>query len=304
MYYGYVMQIKIIKTTTVVAFAVMLVLLGLFFVNKNFVNAQSTQSGSLGLEGVVPGKAPTQPAQISFPTNGQTFSALPITVTGICPDNTLVRLYKNNVFSGSAQCTNGNFSILTDLFTGRNDLVAKVFDELEQQGPDSAVVSVTFTDPTNAAGIRVSVTSIYAKRGANPGSVLTWPLTISGGTAPFAVSVDWGDKTPPDLISRQFAGDFTVQHTYNSAGVYNIVVKVTDNKGVTSFLQIVGIGNGKVQGLEKTNQSAEGTTGTVRVIVWWPLALLIPFIIITFWLGKRHQVSVIRRKINEGKRPF
>lgn len=264
----------------------------------------ATESGSLGFEGTVQGKAPTQPAQISFPTPGQTFNNLPITVTGICPNNTLVRLYKNNVFSGSAQCTGGNFSILTDLFSGRNDLVAKVFDDLEQQGPDSNVVSVNFTDPVNEAGIRVSVTSVYAKRGANPGSVLTWPLTISGGTAPFAVSVDWGDKSAPDLISRQFPGDFTVQHTYDSAGVYNIVVKVTDNRGVSSFLQVVGIGNGKVQGVEKTNQNADGSSTTVRVIIWWPLALLIPFIIITFWLGKRHQVSVIRRKINEGKRPF
>ena len=267
------------------------------------IYAQSTQSGSLGLEGTVPGKAPTQAAVISFPTNGQNFSALPITVTGICPNGVLVRLYKNNVFSGAAVCTNGNFSILTDLFTGRNDLVAKVFDDLEQQGPDSNVVSVDFNDPNNTSGIRVSVTSVYAKRGANPGSVLTWPLTISGGTGPFAVSVDWGDKSSPDLISREFAGDFTVQHTYNAAGVYNIIVKVTDKNNTNSFLQLVGIGNGKVQGAEQTNTDGDGTN-TIRIVVWWPLALLIPFIIITFWLGKRHQVAVIRKKINKGERPF
>lgn len=268
------------------------------------IQAQSNQSGSLGLEGVVPGKAPTQAAVISFPTNGQTITALPITVTGICPDGVLVRLYKNNVFSGAVQCANGNFSILTDLFSGRNDLVAKVFDDLEQQGPDSSTVTVNFIDSVNSAGIRVSVTSAYAKRGANPGSVLTWPLTISGGSAPFAVSVDWGDKSVPDLISRQFAGDFTVQHTYDAAGVYNIIVKVTDKAGVSSFLQLVGIGNGKVQGVEQTNKNADGTASTIRIIVWWPLALLIPFIIITFWLGKRHQLHVIRKKLNQGQRPF
>lgn len=268
----------------------------------NQASAQSSQSGSLGLEGTVAGKAPTQAAVISFPTNGQNFNNLPITVTGICPDGVLVRLYKNNVFSGASQCSGGNFSILTDLFNGRNDLVAKVFDDLEQQGPDSNTVSVNFSDPSNEAGIRVSVTSVYAKRGANPGSVLTWPLTISGGTGPFAVSIDWGDKTSPDLVSREFAGDFTVQHTYNSAGVYNIIVKVSDKNGISSFLQLVGIGNGKVQGAEKT--STEAGSGTVRIVIWWPLALLIPFIIITFWLGKRHQVAVIRKKINKGERPF
>lgn len=264
--------------------------------------AQPTQSGSLGLEGVVPGQPPTQAAVISFPINGQTVTSLPITVTGICPNGVLVRLYKNNVFSGAAQCTNGNFSIVSDLFNGRNDLIARVYDDLEQQGPDSNTVSVTFSDPSNAAGVRVTVTSVYAKRGANPGSILTWPLTISGGTGPYAVSIDWGDKSVPDLISREFAGDFTVTHTYDAAGIYNVIVKVTDKNGVSSFLQLVGIGNGKVQGVEQTNQGNESST--IRIIVWWPLALLIPFIITTFWLGRRHQLHVIRKKLNEGKRPF
>jgi hypothetical protein len=289
-----------------VVVSVLVVLGGIIFsLPSQTAKAQSSQSGSLGLEGVVQGKPPTQAAVISFPTNGQAITALPITVTGICPDGVLVRLYKNNVFSGAAQCTNGNFSILTDLFSGRNDLVAKVFDDLEQQGPDSSTVTVNFNDPANTSGIRVSVTSVYAKRGANPGTVLTWPLTISGGTAPFAVSVDWGDKSVPDLISRQFPGDFTVSHTYDAAGVYNIIVKVTDKAGVSSFLQLVGIGNGKVQGVEQTNLNADGSTAsTVRIIVWWPLALIVPFIIITFWLGKRHQLHVIRKKINQGQRPF
>lgn len=271
--------------------------------------SQNPQSGSVGLEGVVPGKAPTQAAVISFPRSGQVFDAIPITVTGICTGDVLVKLYKNEVFSGSAQCSGGNFSIITDLFSGRNDLVARVYDDLDQKGPDSNVVTVTYNDAAGVEGVRVSVTSSFSKRGGNPNSAFTWPFTISGGTGPYAVSIDWGDKTSADLLSRPFPGDFTAQHTYKEAGIYNIVIKVTDANGVTAFLQVVGIGYGPIAQTNANNDPANGGAATnngqiKRIIIWWPLAIVIPMLVTTFWLGRRHQRLVIRRKLLRGDRPF
>ena len=69
---------------------------------------------------------------------------LPVTVTGLCPDGLLVKLFKNNVFAGSVDCTKGSYSLKIDLFTGQNDLVARVYDSLDQPGPDSSIVRVRF----------------------------------------------------------------------------------------------------------------------------------------------------------------
>ncbi|MEX1059136.1 MAG: hypothetical protein WEC17_01765, partial [Candidatus Saccharimonadales bacterium] len=208
------------------------------------VAAQTQQdSGAVGVEGTIPSAAPTQAPSITTPVNGQVFTTLPITVAGLCQNGLLVEVFKNDVFSGSVQCVGGSYSLQIDLFSGRNDLVARQFDALNQASPDSNTVTVTFNDSLPGGGPRISLTTAYAKRGAAPGDTLTWPITISGGTPPFAISVDWGDKSTPDLLSRDSAGDILLQHIYNQSVIYNITINPSDSKGQTAFLQVVGIGN-------------------------------------------------------------
>lgn len=259
------------------------------------------QSGSVGLEGTIPSPPPSRGATITVPSNGQTFTQLPITVRGLCPDNVLVKLFKNNVFGGSAQCTNGSYSIITDLFSGKNELVARVYDDLDQAGPDSNIVTVTFNDATFAVfGPRLSLTSEFAKKGANPNENLAWPITLSGGQGPYAMSVDWGDGTQPDLSSQQFPGIITLNHKYASPGIYNILIKATDKNGATAYLQLVGVANGKAgQSTASTNNSK---ITTIVKVLWWPAAVAIPLIIATFWLGKRHELYILRKRIEKQSR--
>lgn len=255
----------------------------------------ASASGAVGIEGTVPGSPPTQGATITYPKNDQTFTASPVTTQGICPKDLLIKLFDNNVFVGADQCSNGSFSIVTTLFSGRNDLVARVYDDLDQAGPDSNTVSVTYNNITGFTGTQLTLTSNYAKRGANPGEDLTWPLIISGGSSPYAVSVDWGDGKTPDLISQTIPGTFTVKHVYDKSGVYKILVKASDTNGQTAFLQLVGVANGP---LSQTGTGAKGPTIITRTIVlWWPAAILLVFIVIAFWLGRRHQLYVLRRRL-------
>lgn len=268
---------------------------------------QNPQSGSTGLQGKISAPPPTAAATISIPRTGQSFTTLPVTVSGLCQTGLLVKLFKNNVFAGSVQCTNNSFSLLIDLFNGQNDLVARVYDTLDQAGPDSNTVTVNFSDNTAINLNRVSLTSNFAKRGANPGQTLTWPIILSGGTGPYAVSIDWGDGKTPDLKSLEFPGPFDIQHKYDNPGVYNIIVKATDKNGSVAFLQLVGVGNGA---LTQDSQQSSGsnntatTTVTKTQILWQPAAAFIPFILLTFWLGKKHELKVLRRRIEEGQRPF
>src|SRR3954469_10172322 len=119
---------------------------GLLLLVPPLVSAATQDSGSVGIEGRISSPPPTVPASISVPGTGQSFTTLPITVSGICTNDLLVKIFKNNVFSGSAQCKNGSYSIQIDLFSGQNELIARIYDALDQPGPDSNVVTVTFND--------------------------------------------------------------------------------------------------------------------------------------------------------------
>ncbi|HET8709086.1 MAG TPA: hypothetical protein VFL85_02275 [Candidatus Saccharimonadales bacterium] len=265
---------------------------------------KNPQSATVGMEGTIQGKPPSTPATIATPGNGQAVGSTPITVAGLCKTGLLVKVFSNNVFIGSAQCDNGSYSLKVDLFSGANDLVARVFDALDQSGPDSNVVRVTFNDAQFAQfGTRVTLTSNYARRGANPGSTLTWPIALSGGRAPYAVSIGWGDNKPADLVSKPFAGTFNITHIYDSAGVYNVVIKATDANGVSAYLQLVGVGTGQVSGVANAaNKTSGGNTTIVQTkVLWLPVLLALPLMLVAFWLGRRHELFTIRRRLEENR---
>ena len=263
------------------------------------------QSGTTGLQGKISSPPPTTPATITTPTSGRSFTTTPITVSGLCKTGLLVKIFSNNIFVGSVDCAGGSYSIQIDIFGGSNELVAKVYDALDQEGPESNKVTVTFQDAQFAAfGQRITLSSNLAKLGAPVGSQLTWPIILSGGTGPYAISIDWGDGSASDLKSQPFAGTFDINHTYKSAGIYRVVVKATDSTGATAFLQIVGVGNGPVT--QSSTGSKNGTTGgTTKIIyVWWPLLLMVPLMIAMFWVGKRYELAAIHKQLEQQARLY
>jgi hypothetical protein len=262
--------------------------------------ARAAQSnGSVGLQGSISAPPPTKGASITIPGNGQRLTDSPIKVAGICPNDLLVKVFKNNVFAGSVMCSGGTFSITVDLFSGQNDLVARVYDSLDQAGPDSNTVTVTYNDARLQFLNRVTLTSNYAKRGSFPGQKLTWPIILSGGTGPYAVSVDWGDGKNQQLKPVAFAGEFDIDHTYDSPGVYNVIVKVTDSTGQSAFLQVVAVTNGALgQTQDQKNGTPQNQTIVKVKVIWWPVLVLFPFILLGFWLGRRTELLSLRRRLS------
>lgn len=259
---------------------------------------QTPQSGSTGLVATIPSPPPSQAATIAVPSNGQSFSSLPITVSGICPSNLLIKILANNVFVGAAPCINGSYSLKIDLFNGRNDIVAQDYDNLGQAGPASSPITVSFQDSQYLkAGSQVTITSIYAELGANPGQELDWPIVISGGTPPYAISTDWGDGQPATLQSSAYAGQLTIKHTYASSGIYQVTVTATDSNGATGFLQLVGVGNGQITTSSKTtsNTTPKSNSGS-NGLPWWVPVIVLITLIPAFWLGSRHGRTVLLKK--------
>jgi len=263
---------------------------------------KNPQNGSIGIEGTIPTAAPKQAPTIAVPGNGQRFTGTPITVSGLCPKGLLIKVFSNNVFVGSVECVNGSYSLKVDIFSGRNDLVARAYDSLDQASPDSNVVTVTFDDQQFANfGSHMFLTSAYAKQGANPGDTLSWPIVVGAGAPPYAISVNWGDNKQEDLISVPNDGTFVAKHVYDSAGVFNLTVKGADKNGTSAFLQLIGVANGAIQSSTKpkTENAAakENAKNTIFKAIAISMAIALPLIISSFYLGRKHQLLSLRRHL-------
>lgn len=262
------------------------------------------QGNSTGLTGAVASAAPSTAPTISTPTNGQTFTNVPITVSGLCKTGLLVKVFDNNVFMGSAICENGSYSIQIDLFSGENDIVVRQYDALDQSSPDSNVVRVTFNDNQfNPSGSALLIlTSDYARRGANPGETLTWPISLSGGNGPYAISVDWGDNKATTLMSLELPGTFNIQHVYDTAGEYSVIIKATDKNGLTAYLQVVAVANGAITSSSNSTASNNGSTTVITKVLWLPSLVMLPLLLVSFWLGRKHALLVLRKHLERASR--
>lgn len=253
------------------------------------------QPGSFGVQATKQQAPPEEGATIVTPTSGSSFTQSPVTVTGLCPSDLLVQIYNNGVMVGSVLCINGSFELQISLFSGANELTATVFDTLEQAGPVSNTMSVSYTDARlTAFGQLITLTSAYGRRSAAAGSELTWPLQLTGGTGPYAFSIDWGDGLAAELKSQSLQGLVTIAHTYKKAGVYKVNIQVTDTNGVSSFLQVVAVASGQVEAAPVASTQTGGTTTTV---LWIPAAIALILLIPSYWLGRRSQIVSIRNKM-------
>lgn len=252
--------------------------------------------GSYGLAATKTQEAPTTAATITTPGNGASFGNSPITVSGICTTDLLVQVYNNGVMVGSAMCKANSFSMQVSLFAGTNELTAIMYDDLEQGGPTSNIVTVNYTDSNiTAFGQLITLTSSYGRRSAASGSELTWPLQLTGGTGPYAFSIDWGDGSTAELKSQSLAGLVTIAHTYKKAGIYQVNIRVTDANGVSAFLQVTAVSSGKV---DAAAEGAPNTSAATKVeVLWVPALIAFALLLPTYWLGRRSMLVSIHNKM-------
>lgn len=254
---------------------------------------------------VVPGEAPDVPAAITNIASGAVFTTNdPVTIAGTCENNTLIKVYKNDVFAGATFCQAGNFSLQIDLFIGVNTLIVRTFNANNVQGPDSAplvvrheIPGVTITNkPVVSSGQFFLTTEIFYK-GINVGDTLSWPLTLSGGQAPYAVNVGWGDGQS-DLISRAEPGIFSIQHQYKQPGKgdkssYKVTITATDQAGNKAFIQLVTIVSSDKQSVISSVKQGYDLSGPIRLA--WQVMLGTSITLIAFWLGERREIWAMKQ---------
>lgn len=254
--------------------------------------------GSIGLTGTMPGKPPTIGATITTPTDGQRYTSSPIELKGTCPANTLVEIFRNDIFAGSTICDEkGKYTITVDLLSGANAFIARVYDALNQSGPDSNKVTVFFDFTAQAAGGIRSLDSGVAPmiiitdavyRGIFPDKEMSMPINILGGVPPYAINVLWGD-TKNNLYPRADNQQFRAAHVYAKPGIYQVALQATDSQGRVAFLTVAAIVNGQPDPVAETTAKA----ATPMLLALWPLYTAAVATVISFWLGEkreRHQL--------------
>ena len=290
---------KHMKRLLIVAISLALMLPGIAAAQS--IPTANPGNEGIGMEGRIQQPPPSDAPTISLPADGTEYTEIPITVAGLCTDGLLVRIFKNNVFGGAVMCDGGSYELQIDLFPGPNELYARQYDGLDQASPESNRRNVTFVIdvpevPGAPAGTtqRITLTTTFARRGVNPGQELVWPMTISGGRAPYAVSIDWGDGKD-ELLTRDAPGTWDIKHTYDRPGVYKLIVKATDADGQSAFLQVVAIVNGEPGAATATADN--GPTVIQTRVLWQPALVIFPLLLSSFWLGKKYQLKRVRYRM-------
>lgn len=141
------------RHTSHVALVGLLLIVGVFlYISESFAQVQA-ETGTVSIGVIVPGPAPTVGARITAPINGTSVSdQQTIEVSGTCAPGTFVVIQNNSQLVGSTVCTDaGIFLLQIQLQIGLNVLSALNYDNLNQSGPNTPLISVNVVTTSTVA---------------------------------------------------------------------------------------------------------------------------------------------------------
>ncbi len=268
---------------------------------------------------VVEARAPTVGATITNPIDGTTLKDKRITVNGTCFADSFVVVFSNSQPIGSTTCTGaGIFTVVAELFNGKNILSARNYDALNQAGPDTPSITVTLSSavtnslslltlpdnlfyipalhndphrcknvappviPDTKSGIRILIICIPRTLEKNTTYTMGW--LIYGGKPPYAVNINWGDTGQPDtLLSIEQAGYTPTEFSYETSGIKTIRLTVTDSEGQSGYVETSVQVNGQESTIINDIRQSLFTTSWFETPV--PLYVLAVAITLGFWAG-------------------
>ncbi len=176
-------------------------------------------------------------------------------------------------------------------------MIARVYDALNQQGPDSNAVTVFYDalppqasplSRLNFGGTQMLLVTDAVFRGAFPDKDMVVPLTILGGVPPYAVNIQWGDSTNT-VVPRKDNLTFKSPHIYKKPGTYQLTFQATDSQGRVAFLSVAAIING-----QPATAPVGATTGkTNKLLLLWPFFAAALTAVVSFWLGERREKKIL-----------
>lgn len=214
---------------------------------------------SLTITAIVHSPPPTQPALITSHHDGQHVTQEETVIKGTCSNDTaFVELWRNDIFSGMAICTSGEFEIPFTFLPGPNILYTKTLSSTGNPGPTSPQMTVYYDVPTpespeiitllptlppplgspcNAEISPLSITLHPSFQEGVTGTALTWSIETFKGCAPYELSVEWGDGVT--TAEEAYQDPYVVTHTYYQPGQYLVHFHMTDASGQKIDIQAI-----------------------------------------------------------------
>ncbi len=305
------------RHTSHVALLILLAIIGpLVFAFQDVTQALPPPVDSdVYISATVSGPPPSSGATITSPVTGtQIPYQSTVQVSGTCAIDTFVVVSSNNSVVGSTACTpTGTFALDVQLQPGKNVLTAKNYDALNQAGPDTPSVTIFLSLPsgespgpqiTNPAipsnpyvggGDRTAcddykvpelptsgkphVSIVCIPRVVEPNVEYKMGILVWGGTAPYALDIDWGDKSEHGLISLAKAGYTKVSFKYAHSGTYTITIRLKDANQNSAYVQTAVQVNGQKQSF------LGGIQNTISRIQWFETPVPVYFLAVALTLG-------------------
>jgi hypothetical protein len=219
----------------------------------------SVTADSLYVYATVPAPIPTTPASITSPNDGAKTNTT-LLVHGTCPaidPRVIIAIFVDGTDAGSVACDSSyTFSVPIDVTVGQHTLVAKSYTITGDVGPDSSAVHIQseasspvtnqppssstypVLAPDTTAPLSVTTDSPFIVFG--PSKDATWMGTITGGTLPYHIHIDWGDASSTTYTITTSGRQF-FRHHYRSMQPHDITFLASDarNRQVTMHLAAV-----------------------------------------------------------------
>ena len=298
------------KHTSYPLLAVILLMVGVLL----FTTTIRARADTVTVTAIANGVPPNEAAVILSPINNEHFTTSLLPVSGTCPVGFYVKLFRNDIFSGAAACaSDGTFVIESDLFFGRNDLEARIFNIADVEGPRSDIVTVYYdildpnaggnagAIPEGPAAIPFYLATDYFYKAAFTGQAIDWNFRAYGGTTPYTVRVIWGDGYS-DTRTGINMQDFSLHHEYKSLksqrDYFVVRVELTDMSGHKASMQLIAIMNDEtvIGGASlKPDQPitmAYGSWLLGKLKYVWSAYGFVLLMGLCFWLGERRGSSI------------
>ncbi len=277
------------KHTSYRALAVIFALTGLAMTAVTVAGRVAADS-LVAVQATVPPPIPATSAIITQPVDGAHLTNNSLLIVGSCPIVTpqvVVQVLVDNTSVGSAACdSNNDFSVPTTLSLGSHLIVAKTFTIAGRGGPASGPVRITTPSSTvsKASPVIVTANAPLSYLGADKTS--TWAGTISGGTPPYHIRIDWSDGKQVTVTNS--GGPQSFEHNYFTLASYNPLITVADSAGHATSQQFA-VGAYMVAA-PKINPASYTTTAVTPKTLLGLYGMLITAISVSgiIWLEAKH----------------
>ena len=67
-------------------------------------------------------------------------------------------------------------------------------------------------------------------------------------------------------------------------------------------LQVVAVANGAITSSSNNNASNNGSTTIITKVLWLPSLIMLPLLLVSFWLGRKHALLALRKHLERASR--